>query len=132
MSADLENSSVPLTLAAKTEAFQRDTRRADTCPRCRLGTVRRSRSRWWWESVRKAMTSQRPFRCDRCDWRGWRPSDPALEAGLRTDVPLSGRGEPNRADTPSGEWRQLDLLLLDVSETSHDKNENEENLRPEI
>lgn len=40
------------------------------CPRCR-GPVYRSHARSFVERLRKRFSAQRPFRCGRCDWRGW-------------------------------------------------------------
>ena len=57
-----------------------------TCPGCHLETVRRSRSRGWWEKCRKTLTRMRPFRCGACGWRGWRV-DRSQETGLRIDAP---------------------------------------------
>lgn len=127
MSLDVDDSPLRLTLSAESQAFQRDIRRMTTCPRCHSPAVRRSRSRTWWEAVRKSMTSRRPYRCDRCDWRGWSAVDPSREAGLRTDSPPPG--PPDLRDRGIGgddQPHQLDLLLLDEPEArSEDEHENE-------
>jgi hypothetical protein len=41
------------------------------CPRCPLGVARRSRARTVRERIRRQFTSERPFRCNDCGWRGW-------------------------------------------------------------
>jgi len=125
MSVDLDNSPMRPTLSTETVA-PRDTRRMTTCPRCHSGAVRRSRSRTWWESVRKTITSQRPYRCDRCDWRGWRAVDPAQEAGLRTDAPRPGRPDGGSDDRS----RLVNLESLDTPETpSGDEPDEEDNMK---
>jgi hypothetical protein len=76
-----------------------------------------------WESVRKTITSQRPFRCDRCDWRGWSAIDPVREAGLRTDAPPPWPTDPGRATGRDDGSRQVDLASLDTpSEDRHGEN----------
>jgi FlaA1/EpsC-like NDP-sugar epimerase len=47
------------------------------CPSCSTGRVHRSRVRTLAERVRKELTSQRPFRCEDCGWRGWLMPAPA-------------------------------------------------------
>jgi predicted RNA-binding Zn-ribbon protein involved in translation (DUF1610 family) len=41
------------------------------CPKCKSTSIHRSHTRNWLESFRKAMTSNRPHRCQKCGWRGW-------------------------------------------------------------
>jgi len=77
------------------------------------------------------MTSQRPFRCDRCDWRGWSAVDPSREERLRTDSPPTRRPDLgdaaiHRAQQP----RQLDLLLLDEAERGFE--EEPESLKSQV
>jgi predicted Zn-ribbon and HTH transcriptional regulator len=41
------------------------------CPKCKSGAVHRSHTKSWLESWRKALTTKRPHRCQKCGWRGW-------------------------------------------------------------
>jgi len=41
------------------------------CPQCGSPRIHRSRSRHWWERLRREFTEKRPFRCKACGWRGW-------------------------------------------------------------
>jgi len=43
---------------------------SQSCPRCG-GVAHRSRTRWWFERVRRSVTGRVPYRCRQCDWRGW-------------------------------------------------------------
>jgi hypothetical protein len=43
---------------------------SQTCPRCR-GAAHRSRTRSWFERLRRRVTGRVPYRCRRCNWRGW-------------------------------------------------------------
>jgi len=41
-----------------------------SCPRCG-GAANRSRTRSWFERVRRSVTGRVPYRCRQCNWRGW-------------------------------------------------------------
>jgi hypothetical protein len=41
-----------------------------SCPRCG-GAAHRSRTRSWFERVRRSVTGRVPYRCRQCNWRGW-------------------------------------------------------------
>jgi predicted RNA-binding Zn-ribbon protein involved in translation (DUF1610 family) len=41
------------------------------CPKCQSSSIHRSHTRNLMESWRKAFTTKRPHRCQRCGWRGW-------------------------------------------------------------
>ena len=41
-----------------------------SCPRCG-GAAHRSRTRSWFERVRRSVTGRVPYRCRLCNWRGW-------------------------------------------------------------
>ena len=81
------------------------------CPSCGRRMAQRSRARSATERVRRAMSTERPFRCTSCGWRGWMavldhgpaaaPPVPAeaptlddldieVAAGARDDVSLKG------------------------------------------
>ena len=50
---------------------QPDTAFAQICPACNSPEVHRSRSRSIAEKLKKAITEDRLFRCQKCGWRGW-------------------------------------------------------------
>jgi predicted RNA-binding Zn-ribbon protein involved in translation (DUF1610 family) len=52
-------------------ASMRDYGAGFPCPRCGSTAIRRSHARGV-EQVRKKMTAKRLFRCEACEWRGWR------------------------------------------------------------
>jgi hypothetical protein len=41
------------------------------CPKCGSPRVHRSRTRTFWERLRKNFTNDRIHRCHACNWRGW-------------------------------------------------------------
>ena len=43
----------------------------NVCPVCGSRRVVRSRTRLGLESVRRKLTTRRPYRCFNCKWRGW-------------------------------------------------------------
>lgn len=71
------------------------------CPACGQAQVRRSRVRAIRERIRRDLTSQRPFRCPECGWRGWL-------AGAREG------GRPVQVEPPEAP----DLVSLDLALTS--------------
>ncbi len=71
------------------------------CSKCGSPRVHRSRSRGWFEKVRKAFTHKRPHRCHACGWRGW-----ALE---RQPGDQGGRSE--RAARPSPDFGAIDVAI---------------------
>ena len=42
-----------------------------TCPSCGSPRVHRSRTKGWFEQLRKTLSADRPHRCPDCRWRGW-------------------------------------------------------------
>jgi hypothetical protein len=44
-----------------------------SCPHCRKGPLHQSRTRTVPDRIRKRFTTDRPFRCADCGWRGWLP-----------------------------------------------------------
>ena len=41
------------------------------CPKCGSDNIHRSRARAKWEEWRQRVTGKRPYRCRKCNWRGW-------------------------------------------------------------
>ncbi len=55
-----------------TAAFHHEARnKSMSCPKCGEFVLYRSRARTLGESLKKRLTSKRPYRCHRCGWRGW-------------------------------------------------------------
>lgn len=94
------------------------------CPKCESKDIRRSPTRSRWERWRKEITGKRPYRCRRCQWRGWLPITPGeTDAGRRTraaaDPPnlrgtLLARADPRL---------KMDLKDLDRFHTITDKDD---------
>ena len=60
----------------------------NTCPVCGSKRVVRSRTRLGLESVRRKLTTRRPYRCFNCKWRGWvDDADQVTPLGDASDVP---------------------------------------------
>ena len=58
------------------------------CPNCKVGAISRSRARRPAERLRKRLTAQRLYRCDRCGWRGWHQhSEPLGSTRLQQQSP---------------------------------------------
>jgi predicted RNA-binding Zn-ribbon protein involved in translation (DUF1610 family) len=63
------------------------------CPKCGSAHIHRSRAKSKWETLRKAVTGKRPYRCRACGWRGWgvddgpRLNDPQSEFASRAEAP---------------------------------------------
>jgi hypothetical protein len=45
---------------------------SEGCPSCGEPRVHRSRLKSPLERLRRVLTRRTPFRCERCNWRGWR------------------------------------------------------------
>ena len=94
------------------------------CPKCRSEDVRRSRTRSRWERWRKEITGKRPYRCRRCNWRGWLLIDPseidrATRRSMAPDPPnLKGTLLARSSKAP-----RVDLKDLDRFHTMNDKDE---------
>lgn len=73
------------------------------CPKCRSTDLHRSRSRNWTEQLRKELGPKRPFRCAKCQWRGW------LDANLYPLFPASQGVVP----TPPVPRAEQPLELID-------------------
>jgi hypothetical protein len=43
-----------------------------SCPSCGKAPLRHSRTRSWFERLRRRITGRVPYRCHACNWRGWR------------------------------------------------------------
>ena len=94
------------------------------CPKCSSEDIRRSRTRNRWERWRKEITGRRPYRCRRCDWRGWLVIDLSEIDGAtrRSNAPEP----PNLKGTllaRSSKVRKVDLKALDRFSTLPDKDE---------
>jgi hypothetical protein len=64
-----------------------------SCRGCQSTGLRRSRLRWW-ERPLKRLTLRRPYRCLRCQWRGWlKPPKWTLARALRTGCRQSAGDE---------------------------------------
>jgi hypothetical protein len=48
---------------------------SDPCPRCGSHNIHHSRLRTWFERARRRVTRRAPYRCRKCEWRGWRHDD---------------------------------------------------------
>src|SRR3954452_24633860 len=92
------------------------------CPKCKSPELVRSRTRNRWETWRKEITHKRPYRCRKCDWRGWRvdggPDFSVAEiaeatAALAPDPP-NLKGTMLARETVK---QKLDLTRLDASHT---------------
>lgn len=62
----------------------------EKCPKCQSNRIHRSRSRNWWERLRRDFSRNRPYRCESCGWRGWGPeTDPqfSMPAAAESDAP---------------------------------------------
>lgn len=68
------------------------------CPKCKSNRIHRSRSRNWWERLRRDFSRNRPYRCEACGWRGWGPE---------TD-PQYSRSSAQVPDTPPPDFDALD------------------------
>lgn len=94
------------------------------CPKCNSEDVRRSRTRSRWERWRKEITGRRPYRCRRCEWRGWLVIDPSEidRATRRSNAPEP----PNLKGTllaRTSKVRKVDLKALDRFNSLQDKDE---------
>ena len=80
------------------------------CPGCESERVLRSRTRNWWERVRRAVTRNRPYRCQACGWRGFMADEGPTSWELRLQFdPVGGSGlTPERDDDV-----EFDLTVLD-------------------
>lgn len=84
------------------------------CPKCNSEGARRSRTRGRWERWRKEITGRRPYRCHRCNWRGWLVID--LTEIDRATRRSSAPEPPNLKGTllaRSSTVRKVDLKALD-------------------
>ena len=58
------------------------------CPVCGSSRIVRSRTRLGLESVRRRLTTRRPYRCFNCKWRGWvDEADQVTPLADASDVP---------------------------------------------
>jgi hypothetical protein len=59
----------------------------NACPVCGSRRIVRSRTRIGLESVRRKLTTKRPYRCFNCKWRGWLDYSPEASSSVGpTDV----------------------------------------------
>ena len=63
------------------------------CPKCGSPRIHRSRTRSFWERVKKNFTHDRIHRCHGCGWRGWGPV--TSEPVRAKDQPDQVRRAPN-------------------------------------
>jgi hypothetical protein len=94
-----ETGSPPIEALPHAAAMAAGTPVAEPCPKCQSLTLHRSKARTLAERIRRNFSPQRPFRCAKCDWRGW----------LR---PLHF-GEAGRVESaPAPDFASLDAALL--------------------
>jgi hypothetical protein len=75
------------------------------CPRCGTRGLRRSQVRFY-EKLRKALSSSRPYRCNGCQLRVWGRVPPTEAVEVGPDGATS-------AAWPQGAGESLDLSALD-------------------
>lgn len=82
----LESLAGPVQLVQDSESSRQSTtdEAGQPCPSCGANALRRSRSRGV-EQLRRKLTTRRVFRCDACQWRGWREP---VETAARALEPL--------------------------------------------
>lgn len=87
-----------------------------SCPRCASPRVHRSRSRSWFERLRREFTQNRLFRCDACGWRGW---------GVELETPSSRQPitKPPTVDVPAPDLAAMDESLAQTEPVIEDENE---------
>jgi hypothetical protein len=92
------------------------------CPLCKSDNIQRSRSRSWWEQLRKEITNKRPYRCRGCGWRGWgcdtgpRPGPAAAEFAAGQLAPDPANRKDNGFPGAAGRRRTVSLAALDSLE----------------
>ena len=59
----------------------------NACPVCGSRRIVRSRTRVGLESVRRKLTTKRPYRCFNCKWRGWLDDAAPPSQGDDADLP---------------------------------------------
>ena len=64
------------------------------CQKCRSEKIRYSRTRSRWESWRRKITGNRPYRCLECHFRGWAP-DPGPDFLPEPSEPASRTMAPD-------------------------------------
>ena len=96
----------------------------DKCPACGSTRVYPSRHRSTAERLHQVFTEKRPYRCRRCNWRGWLIIDPSEvdRAARRSTVP----DPPNLKGTllaRADAQRSMDLKDLDRFHSVPDKDD---------
>lgn len=76
------------------------------CPRCGRAGLRRSQVRFY-EKLRKALSTSRPYRCNGCQLRVWGRVPPTEAVAVGPD------GATSAAWTQAGVGESLDLSALD-------------------
>jgi len=71
------------------------------CPKCQSNRVHRSRSRNWWEKLRRDFSKNRAYRCAACGWRGWGPETDPQFVAPQVDEP----------ETPPPDFEALDQAI---------------------
>ena len=73
----------------------------DTCPQCGSNRINRSRSKGFFERLRREFSQKRLFRCQACGWRGW---------GVEADRPFTAE-KAHMAEAPPPNLDAIDLAL---------------------
>jgi predicted RNA-binding Zn-ribbon protein involved in translation (DUF1610 family) len=73
-----------------------------TCPSCGSNRIHRSRSRNFYERLRRQFSTKRLFRCDACGWRGW---------GIELERPEPREEEQKPPKVPPPDLEALDREL---------------------
>ncbi len=63
--------SVPMSTKVNPRFHHESRHKAVGCPGCGEYSLFRSRSKGLGEFIRKKFTNKRPYRCQKCGWRGW-------------------------------------------------------------
>ncbi len=85
------------------------------CPKCGADSLRRSRTRSLWETVRKGVFRKRLYKCGACQWRGWLDETRAAAVSASWNDAVTDRYTADTA-LASGAVRrvtELDLTRLD-------------------
>jgi hypothetical protein len=84
------------------------------CPKCGSADIRPSRPKRAWEVLRKKITATSPYRCARCDWRGWTPGDQRLETADSATTTSQPRLWDAFVAAAPARFDELDLDALNI------------------
>ena len=82
----------------------------DICPHCGSNRIRRSRSKGFFERLRRGFSHKRVFRCQACDWRGW---------GAGTEHWMPGQDAPLTEVPPPPDIDAIDRALGESASKRH-------------